>query len=199
MSLAIFLSLLISLPLYIEIDYVMDLWLVNTPVMAVEFVRLLIVSGFFALITLIFTIGIEATGYNRQMNIYTGSIFMLTIPVMYIFFKLGFGVLYSYYCILGANIVIFLSNMVICKHLVPSLSLTDYMWLFVKSALVIVVSVLPAIYIVRHYDASFVRLIVNTAIILCLCSALSYWLILDVSARSFVRQKVLSVIKKIHK
>ena len=199
MSLAIFLSLLISLPLYMEIDYVMDLWLVNTPVMAVEFVRLLIVSGFFALVTLIFTIGIEATGYNRQMNIYTGSIFMLTIPVMYLFFKLGFGVLYSYYCILGANIVIFLSNMVICKHLVPSLSLTDYMWLFVKSALVIVVSVLPAIYIVRHYDASFVRLIVNTAIILCLCSAFSYWLILDVSARSFVRQKVLSVIKKIHK
>lgn len=199
MSLCIFLSLLVSLPLYIEIEYVMDLWLVNPPVMAVEFVRLLIVSAFFALITLIFTIGIEATGYNRQMNIYTGTIFMLTIPVMYIFFKMGFGVLYSYYCILGANILIFLSNMVICKHLVPSVRLMDYMWLFLKSALVIVMSVLPAIYIVRNYDAGFLRLVVNTSLILFLCSTFSYWLVLDSTSRSFVRQKLQSVFKKIHK
>ena len=198
MSLCIFLSLLVSLPLYIEIDYVMDLWLINPPVMAVEFVRLLIVSAFFALTTLIFTIGIEATGYNRQMNIYTGSIFMLTIPVMYVFFKTGFGVLYSYYCILGANILIFLSNMVICKHLLPSLKLTDHMWLFLKSALVIVLSVLPAVYIVRSYDASFLRLLINSIVILCLCSVLSYWLILDTSARSFVRQKLHSVVKTSH-
>ena len=198
MSLCIFLSLLVSLPLYIEIEYVMNFWLVNPPVMAVEFVRLLIVSAFFALTTLIFTIGIEATGYNRQMNIYTGSIFMLTIPVMYLFFKMGFGVLYSYYCILGANIVIFLSNMVICKHLVPSLRLTDHMLLFLKSALVIVLSVLPAVYIVRYYDASFLRFLVNSVVILCLCSALSYGLILDTSARSFVRQKLHSAVKKIH-
>lgn len=199
MSLCIFLSLLVSLPLYIEIEYVMDFWLVNPPVMAVEFVRLLIVSAFFALITLIFTIGIEATGYNRQMNIYTGSIFMLTIPVMYLFFKLGYGVLYSYYCILGANILIFLSNMVICKHLVSPLRLMDYMWLFLKSALVIVLSVLPAIYIVRNYDAGFLRLVVNTAVILFLCSTLSYWLVLDSTSRSFVRQKLQTVVKKIHK
>lgn len=199
MSLCIFLSLLVSLPLYIEIEYVMDFWLVNPPVMAVEFVRLLIVSAFFALITLIFTIGIEATGYNRQMNIYTGSIFMLTIPVMYLFFKLGYGVLYSYYCILGANILIFLSNMVICKHLVSPLRLMDYMWLFLKSALVIVLSVLPAIYIVRNYDAGFLRLVVNTAVILFLCSTLSYWLVLDSTSRSFLRQKLQTVVKKIHK
>ena len=199
MSLCIFLSLLVSLPLYIEIEYVMDLWLVNPPVMAAEFVRLVIFSAFFALITLIYTIGIEATGYNRQMNIYTGTIFMLTIPVMYIFFKMGYGVLYSYYCILGANILIFLSNMVICKHLVPSVRLMDYMWLFLKSALVIVLSVLPAIYIVRNYDAGFLRLVVNTAVILFLCSTLSYWLVLDSTSRSFVRQKLQSVFKKIHK
>jgi hypothetical protein len=89
--------------------------------------------------------------------------------------------------------------MVICKHLVPSVRLMDYMWLFLKSALVIVLSVLPAIYIVRNYDASFLRLVVNTAVILFLCSTLSYWLVLDSTSRSFVRQKLYSLIKKIHK
>lgn len=196
MSLCIFLSLLVSLPLYVEINYVMNLWLVNPPVMAVEFVRLLIVSAFFALITLIFTIGIEATGYNRQMNIYTGTIFMLTIPVMYVFFKLGYGVLFSYYCILGANVLIFLSNMVICKYLVPQVKLMDYMWLFLKTAIVIAVSLLPVFYINRVFDESFLRLVINTAILLIVLSILSYWLILDPSSRSFVTAKVKSILKR---
>lgn len=197
MSLCIFLSLLVSLPLFVEINYVMDLWLVKTPVMAVEFVRLLIVSAFFALITLIFTIGIEATGYNRQMNVYTGTIFMLTIPVMYIFFKLGYGVLFSYYCILGANILIFLSNMIIFKYLVPEVKLMEYMWLFLKTAIVIAVSLLPVLYINRYLDESFSRLVINTSVLLVVLSLLSYWLILDHSSRAFVKTKMQSVLKKV--
>ena len=197
MSLCIFLALLVSLPLYVEINYVMHLWLVNPPVMAVEFVRLLVVSAFFALITLIFTIGIEATGYNRQMNIYTGSVFMLTIPVMYIFFKVGCNVLYSYYCILGANILIFLSNMIIFKHLVPKVKLMEYMWMFLKTAIVIALSLLPILYINKYLEESFLRLVINVAVILVLLSVLSYWLILDTSSRLYIRGKVQSVLKKV--
>lgn len=196
MSLSIFLSLAVSLPLYVEIEYIMDMWLVNPPVMAVEFVRLLIISAFFALITLIFTIGIEATGYNRQMNVYTGSVFLLTIPVMYIFFKIGCGVLYSYYCILGANILIFLSNMIIFKRLVPKVKLMEYFWIFIKSALVIALSVLPALWIIKHYNAGLLRLMANSVIASCICSALCYWLILDKSARSIIKKKLCSFIKK---
>ena len=197
MSLCIFLSLLVSLPLFVEINYVMDLWLVKTPVMAVEFVRLLIVSAFFALITLIFTIGIEATGYNRQMNVYTGTIFMLTIPVMYIFFKLGYGVLFSYYCILGANILIFISNMIIFKYLVPEVKLMEYMWLFLKTAIVIAVSLLPVLYINQYYDESFLRLVVNSIVLLVALSILSYWFILDQSSRMFIKTKVQTALRKV--
>ena len=175
----------------------MHLWLVNPPVMAVEFVRLLIVSAFFALITLIFTIGIEATGYNRQMNIYTGSVFMLTIPVMYLFFKLGCNVLYSYYCILGANILIFLSNMIIFKHLVPKVRLTEYMWMFLKTAIVVALSLLPVLYINHYVEEGFLRLVINVTVLLVLLAVLSYWLILDQSSRSYIRAKVQSVLRKI--
>jgi len=196
MSLCIFLSLLVSVPLFVEIHYVMDLWLVNPPVMAVEFVRLLIVSAFFALITLIFTIGIEATGYNRQMNIYTGSVFLLTIPVMYVCFKLGCGVLYSYYCILGANILIFLSNMIICKRLVPELRLMEYVWMLFKTAIVVAVSLLPVLYVNHVLEESFLRLVINVTVLLVVLSVLSYWLILDDSSRLYIRTKVLAVVNK---
>ena len=145
MSIAMVMALLISIPVYVEIKYLMDFWLVNTPVMAIEFVRLLLVSAFVAMMTMIFTIGIEATGRNRQVNVYTGTIYALTIPVMYVFFRMGYSVLYSYYCIIGANVLIFISNMLIFKYLVPLVNLWDYLWLFLKSALVIAIVLIPVI------------------------------------------------------
>lgn len=122
---------------------------------------------------------------------------MLTIPVMYIFFKLGYGVLFSYYCILGANILIFISNMIIFKYLVPEVKLMEYMWLFLKTAIVIAVSLIPVLYINRYYDESFLRLVVNSIVLLVALSILSYWFILDQSSRSFIKTKVQTALRKV--
>lgn len=192
MTLAVFLSLLISLPLYVEIKYLMDLWLVKAPEMSVEFVRVLIISAFFALSTIIFTIGISATGKNKQANVYTGTIYMLTIPVMYLFFKCGFGVIYSYYCILGANILIYISNMVIFKYLVPEVKLGYFWWLLLKAASVIFISLIPVFFINSHLEEGFMRLVINSLVLLCVYPMVSYWVILDSSSRAVIKKKVFS-------
>ena len=196
LSLAIFLSLLISLPLFIETDYLMKFWLVNPPTMAPEFARLLIVSALFAMMTVIFTIGIEATGHNKQVNIYTGTIYMLTIPVMYILFRMGSGVLFSYYCIIGANVVIFLSNIVIFKFLMPKLHLLSCLFLILRSFIVAIVSILPAYLFVNQYvDECFFRLVINIIITVGIYLCLSYFVILDSSSREFLRNKMLKLFK----
>ena len=193
MSIAIVMALLITLPVFVEIKYLMKVWLISTPVMAIEFVRVLLVSAFVALMTVIFTIGIEATGFNKQINIYTGSIYALTIPVMYVFFNLGRNVLFSYYIITGANVLIFISNMLIFKHLVPSVNLWVYFGLFLKSLIVVTIVLIPVFFIKQVMDDGFLRFVVNTAIIMSLLSVLSYFFILDKSARLFINNKLLSV------
>ena len=195
MSIAMVMALLISIPVYVEIKYLMDFWLVNTPVMAIEFVRLLLVSAFVAMMTMIFTIGIEATGRNRQVNVYTGTIYALTIPVMYVFFRMGYSVLYSYYCIIGANVLIFISNMLIFKYLVPLVNLWDYLWLFLKSALVIAIVLIPVFFINVALDRGFLRLAVNTLIIVSLLFVLSYFFILDKSARQYIKGKLVILLR----
>ena len=192
MSIAIVMSLFIILPLYVETKYLMDLWLVNTPVMATEFVRLLLVSAFVALMTVVFTIGIEATGRNKQVNVYTGTIYALAVPVMYIFFKLGRSVLYSYYVLIGANILIFSSNMLIFKYLVPKVNLWSYLCLFMKSMFVIAIVLIPVFYIKQVLDDGFLRFAVNASVIVSLLSILSYFFILDKSSRRMIKVKLLS-------
>lgn len=193
-SLAIFLSLLISLPLFMEMKYIMKLWLINPPEMASTFAELLVISAVFAMMTLIFTIGIEATGRNRQLNVYTGTIYMLTIPIMYIFFKLGFGVQFSYYCIIGANIFIFISNMLIFKYLIPVAKMKQYLWLLLKAAISASISIIPVIFIKKYYEENFMRLIVNTLVVLSIYLIVSYKIILDSSSRDFIKTKLLKIL-----
>ena len=197
MSFSIFMTLLLSLPVFMEIKYIMDLWLVSTPIMAVEFVRMLLISAFFALLNGVLAIGIEATGYNKRVNFYTGTIYMLTIPVMYALFKCGFGVIYSYYCVVVANILIFASNSLILRFLIPSVNLMDFVWLLMKSCLVVALVVTPVILLKQRFDESFIRFIMNLMIITCCYLPLSYWFILDEPSRSFVRRKLSAFCKKI--
>ena len=196
-SMAIFLSLLISLPLYLEMNYLMKFWLGKPPAMASTFAELLVISAIFAMMTLIFTIGIEATGYNRQLNVYTGTIYMLTIPVMYILFKLGCGVQFAYYCIIGANALIFTSNMLILKHLVPQIKIKAMIWILFKSVISAAIAVAPALYLKSVFDESFLRLAITTIVVEILFISISYRIILEEASRDVIKKKFFSVLRLI--
>ncbi len=195
-SMAIFLTLLISVPLFAETNYLMCFWLKNPPHMSTVFARLLMISALFAMMTLIFTIGIEATGYNKKVNVFTGTIYMLTIPTMYIFFYYNFGVEYSYYCIVGANILIFMSNMIIFKHLVPSLKILDYLKIIAKTCLIISIIFIPIFFINNKMSESIIRLIYNTLISETLLIILSYSFLLDKRSKIAIRKKITNIFKK---
>ena len=190
MALTLFMTLLISLPVFVEIKYLMTLWLVNPPTMSIEFVCWLFISAFFAMMTGVVAIGIEATGYNKQVNVYTGTIYLLTIPVMYIFFRLGFGVMHAYYCIVAANVLIFISDLLILKYLLPSIQIRYHLTLLLKSAVIVAISVLPAYYIKQVMDESFLRLSMNVAIVISIFFTLSYWLVLDDLSRNALKSKM---------
>ena len=197
MSLTIFMSLIIILPVFVEIRCLMKLWLITPPNMAVEFVCWLFVSAFFAMMTGVVAIGIEATGFNKQVNVLTGTIYMLTIPIMYMFFEFGFGVMYSYYCIVVANALIFLSDLLILKFLVPKVQLLYHLGLLLKSAVIVLVAVIPSYFIKLSFDENLIRVILNTIIVMSIFFSLAYWLILDSMSRSAINIKLRELKKKI--
>lgn len=187
---AIALMGIISVPTFVEIDYFMEFWLVTPPPMATTFVKILIFTAFFALITIIFTITIEATGKNKYLNVFTGTIYMLTIPVMYLLFKLGFNVEYSYYSILGANILIFTSNVLISKYLIHELRLSIICEILAKTAVVYVLAALPAMYVKTVFTPSFIRMICNSILCIISTSLFSYIILLDKSTRKIALDMV---------
>lgn len=193
---AVFLTLIISLPVMVETEFLLDLWLVEPPVMTNIFVRLLLVSALFAMMTAIFSIGIDATGKNKRVNVYTGTLYMLTIPAIYVFYYLDCGVVFAYYCIVGANILIFVSNMLIFKYLIPEIKLTGYLLFLLKTVIVVIMAIASALYVRTLFHNEILRFFVSASLSLAIYALLSYFVVLDHDSRNVLRNKAKQLLAK---
>lgn len=88
------LLLMISVPVFMEAHYVLDLWLKDVPAFTVWLVRLMILFNFFALMSTIQAMGIHATGKIKRISIINGTLNLSVLPFAYFAYKY-FGNLYS--------------------------------------------------------------------------------------------------------
>lgn len=83
------LLLVFTIPLLIETNYVLGLWLKIVPDYAVAFCRLTLLFNLFANLSSVVMIAIHATGRIRRPSLINGTFYLLVIPISYLSFKLG--------------------------------------------------------------------------------------------------------------
>ena len=105
-----YLILILFIPLFYYSEPVLQLWLGSVPEYASNFVKLTLLNTIIDPTGGIISGVIQATGKIRNYQVIIGVIFVLTLPISYIFLKLG----YSPYIVFIVNIVITLVNM-ICR------------------------------------------------------------------------------------
>ena len=84
-----FLMLLFAIPLALEADYLLVLWLKNPPQLAADFCRLVIVQLVLDNITFGHMSGILACGNIKWYQITTGSLCVLSVPIAWLVLELG--------------------------------------------------------------------------------------------------------------
>ena len=93
-----FLMWILALPLLLQTDVVLKLWLKGVPDYAVLFVRLNIVMALITVLSETLITIMLATGNIRNYQILVGGTGLLTLPLVYILFKAGFPPA-SYYAV----------------------------------------------------------------------------------------------------
>ena len=143
-KMSFFLILVCSLPLIIEAPAIIQLWLGQTPDYVISFVRIIvIISAVDAMSTPLMT-AIHATGDIRLYQIVVGVTMILTLPISWIFLKLGYN----------ANVVFYVSLVLSTISLFIRLAIANKKtgipyWGFIKtviapSVIVSAVAVVPA-------------------------------------------------------
>lgn len=80
---------LIGIPLFIEMEIVLQIWLKTVPDYTIVFARLTLIQGLIQSMDIPVGIGIHAVGKMKLPNLTSALIYMIILPISYISIKLG--------------------------------------------------------------------------------------------------------------
>lgn len=157
-----FLLLIVTLPLLIECEYVLTLWLINVPNYTVTFIRWIMAVNLFRAMARPVIDGCHATGNIKKLNLYTSSVIILTLPCSWLAFKLG-APPEAVFIIYGANLCINSFVELYVLKLEIDYSIKKYIYEVMLKCLGVtsIVIILP-IFIHYIFEPSFIRLCCTT-------------------------------------
>lgn len=86
-KLSFFLTLMIVSPIYINVEYILDLWLKEVPDYTISFTRLLLISSLLASYRVSILSAVHATGDIKKFRIVEGFLLLTVVPIAYIALK----------------------------------------------------------------------------------------------------------------
>lgn len=155
----------LSLPVCLEIDYVLSLWLGESiPEYTAGFTILVLLSMFPRNFTLAFAQVVHATGRLRKFQVVTAVIVLFSLPITYIVLKSGCNPMSVYWVNLSMCVVLFLGCIIVLKQSFP-INLTDYFKCVLWPCFLLAVIVIPITYSVKEImSSSFLRLVIVTLV-----------------------------------
>jgi O-antigen/teichoic acid export membrane protein len=188
-----FLMLLPALPILLETGFLLKLWLGELPPYTVIFCKLMIIN---ALIES-FSSGIPsvfmASGKVKVYMITGGLISLLSLPISYLLFKVG----YPPYTILIIYIFVSIINVVVCQVLLKIILNFDVRF-FLKTSLLkifyVSVFMVPLFFISDFFQSGFIRFILLSVFTECWILTVIYFVGIEKEEKDMLRQMVSKMI-----
>lgn len=193
---SVILFCMIGVPLCYEMYPIMRLWLGVVPEMAPEFCVFLLLISMLNLVNSILCIAIHASGNIKTLSILTGTIYLLTIPLIYVLFRyLTNNPVYAYMASLIMMVFVILSNLWIVKKQINSISVIGFMG-NVLSACLLALLASPFLMVSDMINSIMSRIIVSFIVYIAALMAITYFIGLDRTTRHKLNKLVLSRIHR---
>lgn len=139
-----FLLSIIAIPVIINVESVLILWFKNIPPETPVFARLIIVYSLIECLSKPLITAKIATGQIRNYQLIVGGITLLTIPLSYLFLKLGLALWMTYIAMIITAISAFIARMLMLNGDIPGWN----SWIYIKKIVlncifVFAVSIIP--------------------------------------------------------
>lgn len=182
-----YLMWLIVLPLILEAEYLLSLWLGEYPDHTVSFLNLILILCLIQTLKSPRTTAYHATGNIRRVNFIVGTILCCALPLGYMFLKLGWEPESVFWAAIISMIVSEVASVFVLKRYVDYKIGHYLMDVHMRCLAVSLVSaVIPLIYMKFTIGPCFMRLVI-TCIVTSVSSLVSIWLIgLDKRTRNKV-------------
>lgn len=186
-----------SVPLIVEIQYVLSLWLGDYPEHADVICVLTLIWNLVVAMNITINYGVQATGNVKMVSFASGTLFLLVIPITYILFKITPNYWIPYvFNIVAVSVCPVFGGLTLRKYLssysIKKIMLVDNLrdWLALLLSLVVVY------FVSNLLNEGIVRLFVTVIASLILVSILSYYIVFPKKSRVKIETIVTSKIWK---
>jgi O-antigen/teichoic acid export membrane protein len=165
-----FIYSLVAVPVFIEAENLLDIWLVEVPDKSLIICRLFLISIFFETIRYILIINIHASGNVKRVSLAAGTVFILVPFATYLLFKLGLDVKVAVIVIIASNIILCAVNLFLIGYYVK-ISMRPYAATIAQIVFSTGLALILAIFIAKFIPSSYIHMItrgvISIALVVC--------------------------------
>lgn len=190
--LSYFLMLLISFPLMLKIDVILDLWLVDVPQYTNIFCQLILIFYLIEALSGPLWMSIQATGDIKVYQIIMSSLIFLNLPFIYICLKIGMPVWTVWGVRIAIDVVTFIVRCIYLKKKIK-LPLDDYSREVLIPVAIATIVALPIPILFEQQISNYYINLIGSITLAILCTLVSTYYI---GLKKSERQKLSSIIIK---
>ena len=181
-----FLILLLAIPLFLEVDYVLLVWLKEPPAFAASMCTLSLITFMIDRVTAGQMIAVAAKGQVASYQMMLGGFLLLTLPIAWLFLAYGFNAVSVFWAYIITMTLCSVGRVFLAERLVDYSPLVWLKEVFIPCAVVLVCGLLFG-YLVQTSigEASFIRLFVVTLATLISSFVLGWLFIMSVDERRY--------------
>ena len=192
-----FILMILCIPIIVESEYIINLWLVDVPEYTIEFVCIIL------LLTMIDSLSsplvhlLLACGNIRNYQIVTGGILLLNFPLAYILLKLGYSPISTVFSTIIISIICLITRLVFLKTLLQFPIKSFLIKVVIRSFIVFILCFLFIIPI-KYFISSdnFAMFTINLILTGIICIAISYIFGLTKSEKRFILKPIKKILKR---
>lgn len=194
-KMSFFLLFFISLPVIIEIPFLLDIWLVEVPEYTVLFTRIILFESVINTLSGPMITSLLATGKIKLYQIVVGGVMLINVPFSFLLLYLGFPIVTPFVVSFIVIVVSIVVRLYFCKQLL-SINRISYVKDVVKPVTLVLVfsSILPLI-VSNSMDYGFLKFFTTSIISIISILICVYTFGLSNNERVLVKNMVLSKIK----
>lgn len=191
-----FLLSIIVVPILINIDYLLTLWLgENVPPFASNFLFYTLWASIIASMASPLVYALQATGKIMLFQISICIIMLCEIPLSYIILSLGYEPYYMMFATLLVTFIGLVARILLLKHLIREYSIRYFLLnILGKNLILITTCYIISLFVKNRFSDSFLNLIITTAFSIFVTLFFIYSLGINKDERRYINNKIRSII-----
>lgn len=173
----------IALPIFVEADTILNIWLVEVPPYAIIFLRWTILCSVFQSLSNTLYIAMLASGNIKQYQIVMSCLYVGAFLFCLFLFKLGFGPEFGYITTFLAFALAVYVRLRLIAQIVPKFSIRSYFTNALLRSFVVILLSTAIVYLIKHF------LVICNIYIELLCVILASFVIISLLSLVFALSK----------